>query len=230
MREIALDTETTGFKPEEGHRLVEIGCVEIINQLPTENKFHQYINPCRDMPDEAFRVHGLSEEYLKDFPKFEEIAQSFIDFIGDSPLVIHNAAFDMTFLNFELNQFGFKKIPLEQAIDTLIMARTKFPGSPANLDALCRRFDIDNTDRTLHGALLDAELLSEVYLELLGGRQRGLSLSADDGSDDVDISILKSEIKHHYNLEKRSFPVNDAELELHKKMLENLKDPLWNKS
>ncbi len=162
MREIVLDTETTGFDPEEGHRLVEIGCVEIINKLPTGKTYHQYINPERDMPTEAFNVHGISEEFLADKPLFDAIANDFLNFIGDDVLVIHNAEFDMRFLNAELNWAGRVLLPMERSLDTLLIARTKFPGSPANLDALCRRLDIDNSDRTYHGALMDAELLGEV--------------------------------------------------------------------
>ena len=174
MREIVLDTETTGFDPKTGDRMVEIGAVELVNHMPTGNTYHQYINPKRDMPKGAFEVHGLSEEFLRDFPEFKEIAGAFIDFIGDDRLVIHNAKFDVPFLNAELGWCGLPSIPLERAIDTLDIARRKFPGSPASLDALCRRFGIDNSHRTLHGALLDSEILAEVYLELIGGRQPGL--------------------------------------------------------
>lgn len=178
IREIVLDTETTGFDPKSGDRMVEIGAVELINHMPTGRTYHQYINPERDMPTSAFEVHGLSEEFLRDFPVFREIAQDFLDFIGDSKLVIHNARFDVPFLNAELEWCGLPTIPMERAIDTLDIARRKFPGSPASLDALCRRFGIDNSHRTLHGALLDSEILAEVYLELIGGRQPGLILEA----------------------------------------------------
>ena len=180
MREIVLDTETTGFEPSEGHRIVEIGAVEHYNHVPTGRTYHQYINPERAMPKEAFEVHGLGDDFLRDKPKFAQIAQDFLDFIGaDSKLVIHNAAFDMKFLNAEL---GWVKKPLianDRALDTLMIARRKFPGSPASLDALCRRFSIDNSARTLHGALLDSEILAEVYLELIGGRQPGFGLSIE---------------------------------------------------
>ena len=182
MREIVLDTETTGFEPSEGHRIVEIGAVELFNHMPTGKTYHQYIHPERDMPIEAFNVHGLSVEFLSDKPKFAAIGQAFLDFIGtDAKLVIHNAAFDMKFLNFELQKAGLEKIANDRALDTLMIARRKFPGSPASLDALCRRFNIDNSSRTLHGALLDSEILAEVYLELIGGRQPdfGLSVVAD---------------------------------------------------
>lgn len=182
MREIVLDTETTGFDPESGDRIVEIGGVELFNHVATGETYHQYINPERDMPEEAFQVHGLSEEFLGDKPKFAEIGQAFLDFVGDAKLVIHNASFDMKFLNAELKWMGLPQLPFDQAIDTLAIARKKFPGSPASLDALCRRFGIDNSSRTLHGALLDSEILAEVYLELIGGRQPDFGLSASAGS------------------------------------------------
>ena len=180
MREIVLDTETTGFEPSEGDRIVEIGAVELYNHLPTGRTYHQYINPKRNMPEAAFNVHGLSEEFLSDKPVFKDIAQEFIDFIKDSKLVIHNASFDMKFLNAELGWVNRPALPMHQAIDTIAIARRKFPGSPASLDALCRRFGIDNSSRTLHGALLDSEILAEVYLELVGGRQPDLVLSGPE--------------------------------------------------
>ncbi|GGD21535.1 DNA polymerase III subunit epsilon [Sinisalibacter lacisalsi] len=176
MREIVLDTETTGFDPRTGDRMVEIGAVELFNHMPTGRTFHQYINPERDVPQSAFEVHGLSAEFLRDYPVFREIALSFLDFIGDAPLVIHNAKFDVPFLNAELEWCKHPIIPMDRAIDTLEIARKRFPGSPASLDALCRRFGIDNSHRTLHGALLDSEILAEVYLELIGGRQPDLVL------------------------------------------------------
>lgn len=179
MREIVLDTETTGFEPGEGDRIVEIGAVELHGHVPTGRTYHQYINPQRSMPQEAFEVHGLGDDFLADKPVFKAIAQDFVDFIGDAKLVIHNAAFDMKFLNAELGWIGFAALPMDQAIDTLAIARRRFPGSPASLDALCRRFGIDNSSRTLHGALLDSEILAEVYLELIGGRQPDFALNAE---------------------------------------------------
>jgi DNA polymerase III subunit epsilon len=176
MREIVLDTETTGFEPSEGHRIVEIGAVELWNHLPTGRSFHEYLNPERPMPKEAFEVHGLGDDFLRDKPRFQAVAQAFLDFIADAPLVIHNAAFDMRFLNAELARTGLPDLPADRAIDTVALARAKFPGAPASLDALCRRFSIDNSARTKHGALLDSEILAEVYLELIGGRQPGLGL------------------------------------------------------
>ncbi len=181
MREIVLDTETTGFEPESGDRIVEIGAIELINHVRTGNEYHQYINPERSMPDGAFQVHGLGDDFLKDFPVFKQVGQAFIDFIGDARLVIHNAAFDMKFLNAELDGMGLPRLPYDRAIDTLAIARSKFPGSPASLDALCRRFGVDNAARTKHGALLDSEILAEVYLELIGGRQPTMSLVSQQG-------------------------------------------------
>ena len=178
MREIVLDTETTGLEPADGHRIVEIGAVELHNHMPTGRTYHQYINPARDMPQEAFAVHGLGEDFLRDQPLFADIAAQFLDFAGEAKLVIHNAGFDMKFLNAELGWCSLPRLPTERAIDTLTMARQKFPGAPASLDALCRRFEIDNSARTLHGALLDSEILAEVYLELIGGRQPDFALSA----------------------------------------------------
>lgn len=179
MREIVLDTETTGLSPQDGHRLVEIGCLELVNHVATGNTFHTYIDPERDMPDGAFQVHGLSTEFLRGKPKFAEVADAFLAFIGGDPLVIHNASFDMGFINWELKASGRPALPMSRAIDTLDIARKKFPGAQNNLDALCRRFNVDNSGRTKHGALLDSELLAEVYLELMGGRQPGLVLQAD---------------------------------------------------
>jgi len=178
MREIVLDTETTGFNPNEGDRIVEIGAVELFNHMPTGKTYHQYINPERSMPQEAFEVHGLGDDFLRDKPVFADVGQAFLDFAGDAKLVIHNASFDMKFLNAELGWIKLPNIPWERAIDTLDMARKKFPGSPASLDALCRRFGIDNSARTLHGALLDSEILAEVYLELIGGRQPDFALAS----------------------------------------------------
>lgn len=177
MREIVLDTETTGFEPSEGHRIVEIGAVELFNHLPTGRTYHQYINPKRAMPTAAFEVHGLGDDFLRDKPEFATIATAFLEFIADAPLVIHNASFDMKFLNHELKSAGFSPLPNGRAIDTLMIARNKFPGSPASLDALCRRFGVDNSSREKHGALLDSEILAEVYLELIGGRQPDFALN-----------------------------------------------------
>lgn len=201
MREIVLDTETTGFDPESGDRIVEIGAVELWNHVATGETYHVYINPERGMPEEAFGVHGIGpdlletprppekgEVTLKDKPVFAKVGQGFREFVGDAKLVIHNASFDMKFLNAELKWMGLPPIPMDQALDTLAIARKRFPGSPASLDALCRRFNIDNSNRVLHGALLDSEILAEVYLELIGGRQPdfGLSTAAASGLGGAD--------------------------------------------
>ena len=189
MREIVLDTETTGFEPEQGDRIVEIGAVELFNHVPTGRTYHQYINPQRAMPQEAFEVHGLGDEFLRDKPLFADIVEAFLDFLGDAKLVIHNASFDMKFINAELSWVKRPAIPFDRAVDTLAIARRRFPGSPASLDALCRRFGIDNSARTLHGALLDSEILAEVYLELIGGKQPdfGLDIAArQSGSERID--------------------------------------------
>ncbi|MEO6301205.1 MAG: DNA polymerase III subunit epsilon [Paracoccaceae bacterium] len=183
MREIVLDTETTGLDPATGDRIVEIGAVELHNHMPTGRTYHQYLNPERMMPKEAFEVHGLSDDFLRDKPRFSAVAKDFLTFIGEARLVIHNAAFDMKFLNSELTAAGHPTIPMTQSLDTVAIARQKYPGSPASLDALCRRFNIDNSARTKHGALLDSEILAEVYLELIGGRQPDLTLNASTGTD-----------------------------------------------
>jgi DNA polymerase-3 subunit epsilon len=182
MREIVLDTETTGLSPKEGHRIVEIGGVELFNHIPTGKTYHQYINPERDMPAEAFNVHGLSEEILRKQPVFADIAEAFIEFIANGILVIHNAKFDMTFLNAELSYLKHPPIPEEQALDTLEIARKKHPMGPNSLDALCRRYGVDNSNRTRHGALLDSELLADVYIELIGGRQHDLAIGQNSGT------------------------------------------------
>jgi DNA polymerase III subunit epsilon len=192
MREIILDTETTGLSPITGDRLVEIGCVELINHLPSGKTYHVYLNPERDMPKEAEAVHGLSAAFLKDKPLFKTIAQDFLDFIEDAPLIIHNASFDMGFINAELAKIGRTAVPPAQVIDTLQMARRSHPMGPNSLDALCKRYGIDNSKRTKHGALLDAELLADVYLELIGGRQTALGLQAKSTTQKLEIQSSRS--------------------------------------
>jgi len=227
MREIVLDTETTGMDPFEGDRIVEIGCVELENHIPTGNHYHVYINPERDVPAEVVAVHGLTEKFLKDKPTYAEIHGDFLDFIGDSKLVIHNAAFDMKFINHHMKELGAPAIPDTQVVDSLIMARKKFPGSPASLDALCKRFSIDNSNRTLHGALLDSELLAEVYLELLGGRQTGLVLDHNDSKSDQSMDSGTSSKKQ--KREPRVFNIPEDELSAHSEMVKKLGDKaLWN--
>ncbi len=225
MREVVIDTETTGLDPYLGHRLIEIGCIELFNHVPTGKIFHTYLNPEREVTEEAFRIHGLSFDFLKDKQLFMDIAREFLDFIGDTTLVIHNATFDLKFINAELLKFEFPPIPYSRALDTLIMARNKFPGSPASLDALCKRFNIDNSNRTKHGALLDAELLSAVYLQLIGGSQTSMALKQEE------VSTISTNIdsgnKIEY-LETRSFLPTQEELELHSAFLAKIKNPAWN--
>lgn len=223
-REIILDTETTGLDPNSGHRMVEIGCVEVIGGIRTGEFFHSYLNPEREVPDEAFRVHGLSTKFLADKPVFSQKVEDFLAFIADSRLVIHNAAFDMKFVNYELKMLGFPAIPMERTLDTLAVARKKFPGAPASLDALCKKFAIDTQARTKHGALLDAELLADVYLELLGGRQvtMGLETKAERAA-----VVASNEQSHAVSYELRIFSLSDEELAAHAEMLKQLKQPVW---
>ena len=228
MREIVLDTETTGFDPQSGDRIVEIGAIELMGHVPTSNVFHEYIDPEREMPKEAFEVHGLGDEFLRGKPKFAQIGQRFLDFIGDAKLVIHNAAFDMKFLNAELKWMGLPNLPFSRAIDTLEIARRRFPGSPASLDALCRRFTIDNSSRTLHGALLDSEILAEVYLELIGGRQPDFALSATAvGSSTLSVQSEWKTTARPVPLDPR---ITGQEQQAHAKFIEELGDAaLWKK-
>ena len=226
MREIILDTETTGMDPAEGDRLVEIGCVEVMNFVPTGRTYHVYINPERDVPAGAVAVHGLTAEFLKDKPVFSQIYTDFLDFVAEGQLVIHNAAFDMKFLNAELKKVGHKPIPEKRATDTLMIARKKFPGSPASLDALCRRFQIDNSGRDLHGALLDAQLLAEVYLEMMGGRQHGLGLMQENTQTQGGSVSVQSERQRPFR-EPRIHAPSDDEAAAHDALLKDIKDPIW---
>jgi len=229
MREIVLDTETTGMDPKDGHRIIEIGCIEIQDLMPTGRVLHQYINPERDVPAGAVAVHGLTEEMLKDKPVMAEYVGEFMEFIQGARLIIHNAEFDMKFINFELRKHGFPSFPSRDVLDTLAMARKKFPGSPASLDALCRRFQIDNSSRTLHGALLDAELLAEVYIELLGGRQHSLTLGnqkkAAANGRAANNAYGTDQDQNKYP--PRLVQVNAEELQAHKEMREKLSTPIW---
>lgn len=243
MREIVLDTETTGFEPAEGHRIVEIGAVELYNHLPTGRTYHQYINPERGMPVAAFEVHGIGHDILetpgkpvpggvtlRDKPVFARIGQAFLDFIGDAQLVIHNAAFDMKFLNHELERCGLPGLPFSRATDTLMIARTKFPGSPASLDALCRRFAIDNSMREKHGALLDSEILAEVYLELIGGRQPDLVLASVAPAPARNASGEAITWRPRPRPEPLPPRITEAELAAHAAMLAKLGDAaIWKK-
>lgn len=227
MREIALDTETTGLDPNSGHRIVEIACVELDNFLPTGRTYQQYINPERDMPEEAFRVHGLSAEFLAGHPVFSEVVHGFLEFIGDARLVIHNAEFDMRFLNAELTRLGHPALPRERALDTLAIARRKYPGAQSSLDALCRRFGIDNSHRDLHGALVDADLLAGVYLELIGGREPGLLLAGTGEERQAGETILVVPPGAEQKRPARPHAPSAGELEAHARMLEKLKNPIW---
>jgi len=194
LREIVLDTETTGLDPLTGDRVVEIGCIELFNRIPTGQTFHRYVNPERDMPTSAFEVHGLSADFLKDKPPFAEVAEDFLGFVGDAALVIHNAAFDAAFLNSELERVGKPLIARDRLVDTLLLARRRHPGAANRLDDLCARYGIDNTRRSKHGALLDAELLAEVYIELTGARQAALGLelvTTDTASDRERIAVVQ---------------------------------------
>lgn len=220
MREIALDTETTGFDPSAGHRIAEIGCVEMWGRVRTGKTLQFYLNPERDMPEEAFKVHGLSNAFLADKPLFAHVAEQFLTFIGDSPLVIHNAQFDMRFINAELAAIGREPIPFERAVDTVAIARRKFPGAPAKLDALCKRFNIDLSARTKHGALLDAELLADVYLELMGGRQEALMLAPEE------IPLVEASFASQ-RIEYRVFAPSAEELAAHAVFIQQIKNAIW---
>lgn len=226
MREIVLDTETTGLDPFSGDRLVEIGCVELINHMPTGRTYHQYINPLRSLSAEVVAVHGLTEQFLSDKPLFKEVAADFLDFIGeDAKLIIHNAAFDMKFLNAELSWIDREPLSFDRVIDTLLIARKKFPGSRVSLNELCKRFNVDNTARTLHGALLDSELLAEVYLELLGGREPGLVLGQNTSSQ-ISSSTRLAPVSKIFH-EPRVFELSNEEEEQHAEFIKEIKNNLW---
>ena len=222
MREIVLDTETTGLDPASGHRVVEIACLELVNHLPSGRHFQRYLNPDRDMPEDAYEVHGLSAVFLADKPRFHEIVDELLTFIDGAPLVIHNAEFDIRFLNAELTRAGMPALETAFAVDTLQMARRKYPGAPASLDALCRRFNIDDSARSLHGALLDAELLAEVYLELIGGRQAGFDLVQAEVIAAAAIAAAAGPARP-----PRPHMATPEELIAHTALLDSLKQPLW---
>ncbi len=225
-REIVFDTETTGFDPENGDRLVEIGAVELINHIPTGVTYHQYINPERDVPEDAYKIHGLSYEYLKDFPTFAQVADEWVEFVGDATLVAHNAKFDINFINYELNQLGKEGYSWDRVVDTLEIAKILFPGARNNLDALCRRFNVDNTERTLHGALLDAQLLAEVYLELLGGREPSFLLDKNK-KQAAAVQVSESDIVRKFR-EPRIFALSEEDMKLHNDFLSTkIKGALW---
>lgn len=226
MREIIFDTETTGLDPQGGDRLVEIGCIEMVNRVETGRTFHAYFNPERDMPAAAEAVHGLSATFLSDKPKFGERAEELLEFLGDAPLVAHNASFDFGFVNAELDRIGL--VPLDKArmIDTVALARVRHPGAKLSLDALCTRYGIDRSHRTLHGALLDAELLAQVYVELTGGRQIGLELAAETMAT-ATVSTLVVTTRTRVRREPRPHSASEEELAAHAAFVETLKSPVW---
>jgi DNA polymerase-3 subunit epsilon len=217
MREIVLDTETTGLDPTVGHRIIEIACVELLHHVPTGRDFHRYVNPGRDIPDDAHAVHGLTEEFLAAHPTFEAIVDEFLAFIRSDPLIIHNAEFDLAFLNAELDRIGRPTLTPTH-VDTLLMARQRYPGAPASLDALCRRFEIDNSERVSHGARIDCGLLAAVYLELIGGRQPGLDFTAPEAGIVTAMRIARPPRPHSPSVE---------ELAAHEAMLALLTSPIW---
>src|SRR5436309_7901663 len=226
MREIVLDTETTGLDPLRGDRLVEIGCIEIYNRMPTGQSFHRYVNPERDMPAEAFAVHGLSTEFLASKPLFTEVVEEFLEFVADAPLVIHNASFDISFINAELDRIKRQPIPRERLVDTLLLARRKHPGVSNRLDDLCSRYAIDNSRRTKHGALLDAELLAEVYVDLTGARQSVLTLAADTQEIRIGVSGEMPRRQRETPLAPR---LTDEDRIAHRAFVATLGDkPIWN--
>lgn len=227
-REIVLDTETTGLRPEQGHRLVEICAMEIVNGKKTGEVFHKYINPQRDVPYEAFAIHGLSTEFLMDKPLFSQIAKEFVQFIKGAKLVIHNAKFDVGFLNYELKKHSHEIIDFDNVIDTLLLARKKFPGSPASLDALCKRFKISLVKREKHGALIDVELLYEVYKNLIDDSfliKNNNEIEKINNKETKEKLVIK--IKEYKN--PRIFDLSQEELENHKELLSRIKNPLWNR-
>lgn len=219
-REVVLDTETTGLSPDSGDRVVEIGCIELVNHTPTGNLYHTYLNPERKMSEGAFQVSGLSDDFLSDKPRFAEIADDVTSFLENAPIVAHNASFDIDFINNELNLAGLDSLQPPLVVDTLLLARKKFPGAQASLDALCRRFDVDNSRRQKHGALLDAELLAEVYLELIGGRQPNLSLPTKT-------TKKLDPTKKLGTWPKREFAPSEEEKEAHSALLAQLKNAIW---
>ena len=225
MREIIFDTETTGLDPRTGDRMVEIGCVELVNRVPTGAVFHAYFNPERDMPAEAEAVHGLSATFLADKPRFPERVAELLDFLGDAPLVAHNAGFDFAFLNFELAQCGLEAVCHSRMVDTVKLARVRHPGAKLSLDALCSRYGVDRSHRTRHGALLDAELLAQVYVELTGGRQIGLELAA--GDKDTVVAAVTVTARERIFRPARPHRASEAELAAHAAFLETVKAPLW---
>ncbi len=238
MREICLDIETTGLEPRSGHKIIEIACVELIDKVKTGNNFHSFVNPRRDVPNEAFRIHGISTEFLQDKPIFDHVASKFLEFISDSVVIIHNAAFDTKFLNHELKILNLEPMNMSLVVDSLLMARAKFPGAQNSLDGLCKRFNIDLSKRTKHGALLDAELLADVYIELLGGAQATIFEISNNSSKNFSNKFTdnNTSIKQDYvpnksnflNLKKRDFALSQEDIKLHQEFItSNFKTNLW---
>jgi DNA polymerase-3 subunit epsilon len=225
VREIVFDTETTGLNPAGGDRIVEIGCVEIFNRVETGRHFHAYFNPDRPMPSEAEAVHGLTDIFLSDKPRFGERAEELLDFLGDCPLVAHNASFDFGFLNHELQHCGRSGVCTSRMVDTLMLARSRHPGAKHSLDALCTRFGVDRSQRVKHGALLDAQLLAQVYVELTGGRQIGLSRGHGSATNEVE-TIVTVQIERMVR-EPRPHAPSDEERTRHRSFIERLTSPLW---
>jgi DNA polymerase-3 subunit epsilon len=232
MREIVFDTETTGLSPLGGDRIVEIGCVELVNRVETGRTFHAYFNPGRAMPSEAEAVHGLSETFLSDKPLFDELCEELLDFIGDAPLVAHNASFDFGFLNNEFSLCGRPSVCMTRMVDTLVLARQRLPGAKHSLDALCTRFGVDRSIRIKHGALIDAQLLSQVYVELTGGRQIGLGLVAEERSSSeqkIDVLLVQEFARSSTVHPARPHEATAEELERHAEFLKGITDPIWNR-
>ena len=229
MREIVLDTETTGLSHQDGHRIIEIGALEMVNHVPTGQTYHVYINPERDIEADAIAVHGITNDRVASEPVFADLVDDFLAFIGDAQLVIHNAPFDMGFINAELEKCQKPPLPMDRAIDTLVMARKKFPGGQASLDALCRKFGIDNSHRELHGAMVDTDLLAEVYIELLGGKQPGLTLALDPAK-----TIRQDAVQDHQSMvtdkpvrPARHHQASPEEMAAHQGFIQKMKNPLW---
>lgn len=225
MREIVFDTETTGLDPKQGDRIVEIGCIELINRVETGNSYHAYYNPGMAMPSIAEQVHGLSDVFLSDKPYFEDTVEDLLDFLGDSPLVAHNAMFDFGFLNAELGNCGRLHVSMSRMIDTLAMSKARHPGAKHSLDALCTRYGVDRSHRINHGALLDAALLSQVYIELTGGRQIGLDMGSVTVADAVPLSVNAP--RPNLSRQPRMHQPTDDEIARHREFVATLSDPLW---
>lgn len=223
VREITLDTETTGLYTKNGDRIIEIGCVELINRRRTGVFFHKYLNPEKEISAEAFNIHGISNEFLKDKPIFPRIAKEFLDFIGNSPIIIHNATFDVNFLNHELGLVGHPLIQMGRVVDTLLIARKKFPGSPASLDALCKKYNVSLDIREKHGALIDADLLASIYIELMGGNQSVFSLDSNENIQNSNGEIIRQ------SREERTFQLSEAEALAHQNLIESINNPIWKK-